>query len=248
MYTLRNIEPLEERIRIVHDAGIRAVETVGTQDLSAPELKQLLDRYSIRPISAHVALSTLRQDLDGAADVYTALGNPVLVVPWLAETERPADADGWRALGAELGGYAAQLAERGMRLAYHNHEFELAEFDGKTALDLMFEAAGPALLLELDLAWAARADHDPAALLEQYRGRVFAVHAKDNTAPGQGTEEGGFAAPGQGVLDWDTILPAAARAGTQWYIIEHDQPLDPAAVVQAGATFLGERLAPGASR
>lgn len=245
MYTLRNIESLKERVRIVHDAGVRAVETVGTQDVSASELKQLLDRYSIRPIAAHVALSELRRDLDGAADFHAAIGNTVLVVPWLEEADRPADAEGWRALGAELGGYAARLAARGMRLAYHNHDFELAEFDGRTALDLIFEGAGPALLLELDLAWVARADRDPVALLEQYQGRVFAVHAKDNAAPGEGAEEWGFAALGQGVLDWEAILPAAARAGTQWYIIEHDHPLDPAAVVATGAAYLGERLAAG---
>src|SRR5690606_4028784 len=152
-------------------------------------------------------------------------------------------AEGWRALGRELGDLARRLQAMDMQLAYHNHDFELVEFDGRTALDLIFEGAGPALLLELDLAWVARADRDPVALLEQYQGRVFAVHAKDNAAPGEGAEEWGFAALGQGVLDWEAILPAAARAGTQWYIIEHDHPLDPAAVVAAGADFLRERVA-----
>ena len=33
----------------------------------------------------------------------------------------------------------------GMRLGYHNHEFELVDFDGRTGLELLFEAAGPDL-------------------------------------------------------------------------------------------------------
>lgn len=242
MYTLRSIEPLEQRLETVHDAGARAVELVGTQDVGAAELKQLLDRHSIRPVSAHVALAQLRGDLDAVVAFHRAIGNSVLVVPYLQESERPGDAEGWRALGRELGALAARLQPMGMRLAYHNHDFELAGFDGTTALELLFEAAGPALEVELDLAWVARAAKDPVAFLDRYQGRVFAVHAKDNAAPGEGAEESGFAALGKGVLDWDAILPAAARAGVEWYIVEHDNPRDPAAVVRTGVEYLKAHL------
>ncbi|MDG6746050.1 hypothetical protein QCF01_16810, partial [Staphylococcus aureus] len=40
MYTLRNAGSLDQQLKIVHDAGVRAVETVGTQNTSATELKQ----------------------------------------------------------------------------------------------------------------------------------------------------------------------------------------------------------------
>ena len=243
MYTLRNAGSLEDQLKIVHDTGIRAVETVGTQNVPAAELKRLLHKYGIEPIASHVALADLRDDLDQVAASHRAVGNTMLVVPYLQEEQRPTDAEGWRALGRELGALAARLQPMGMRLAYHNHEFELVEFDGVTGLELLFEAAGPALAVELDLAWVARAGHDPAAFLGRFPGRVFAVHAKDNAPEGQAKDEQGFTALGQGVLDWNAILPAAADAGVQWYIIEHDLPRDPAAVVAAGASFLGERLA-----
>ncbi len=243
MYTLRDAGTLEEQLRIVHDAGVRAVETVGTQNVPPAELKRLLDKYSIAPIAAHVGLPALRDDLDGVVAFHRAIGNRMLVVPYLQENERPTDAEGWRALGRELGAMAARLQPMGMQLAYHNHDFELVEYDGRTGLELLFEAAGPALAVELDLAWVARAGQDPAAFLGRFPGRVYSVHAKDNAPDGQAQDEQGFAAVGQGVLDWDAILPAAADAGVQWYIIEHDLPRDPAAVVAAGATFLGGRLA-----
>lgn len=242
MYTLRNAGSLEDQLKIVHDAGVRAVETVGTQNVPAAELKRLLDKYGIEPIAAHVALSDLRGDLEEMAASHRAIGNSMLVVPWLQEEQRPTDAQGWRALGRELGALAARLQPLGMRLAYHNHEFELVDFDGTTGLELLFEAAGPALAVELDLAWVARAGHDPAAFLGRFPGRVYAVHAKDNAPEGQAQDEQGFTALGQGVLDWNAILPAAADAGVQWYIIEHDLPRDAAAVVRTGAAFLAERL------
>ncbi|MBO9829895.1 sugar phosphate isomerase/epimerase [Xanthomonas sp. A2111] len=242
MYTLRNAGSLDQQLKIVHDAGVGAVETVGTQNVSAVELKQLLDKYAIKAISSHVQLADLRKDLDGAVAFNRSIGNTTLVVPYLDQKERPTDAAGWTALGKELGQLATRARAKGMRLAYHNHDFELVDFDGKTGLELLFAAAGPDLQTELDLAWVARAGYDPAAMLGKFKGRMFAVHAKDNAPKGQAEDEGGFAAVGKGVLNWNAILPAAAGSGVQWYIIEHDQPRDPATVVKTGAEYLREHL------
>ncbi|MEG2803416.1 sugar phosphate isomerase/epimerase [Stenotrophomonas sp.] len=244
MYTLRNAGSLDQQLKIVHDAGVHAVETVGTQNVSAVELKRLLDKYAIQAISSHTALADLRNDLDAVVAFNRAIGNTTLVVPYLDAKDRPTTAAGWTALGRELGRIAEQLRPQGMRLTYHNHDFELVDFNGRTGLELLFDAAGPGLQTELDLAWVARAGLDPAVMLGRFGGHVFAVHAKDNAPKGQAEDEGGFAAVGQGVLDWNAILPAAARAGVQWYIIEHDQPRDPAAVIQTGATYLREHLPP----
>jgi sugar phosphate isomerase/epimerase len=242
MYTLRSVPSLEDRLKIVHDAGVAAVETVGTQDVSAQELKRLLVKYGIKAVSTHVPLADLRKDPDSVAAFNKAIGNHTLVVPYLQEEERPKDAAGWAALGKALGQLAGKVQAEGMTLAYHNHDFEFADFNGRTGLEIMFEAAGPGLKSELDLAWVARAGYDPAAFLGKLQGRVIAVHAKDNAPKGEAAEEHGFAAVGKGVLDWNAILPAADRAGVKWYIIEHDYPLDPAAVVQTGAKFLVEHL------
>jgi len=242
MYTLRDAGSLDQQLKIVHDAGVDAVETVGTQNVSAAELRQLLDRYSLRAISSHVQLADLRKDLDAVVAFNRAIGNTTLVVPYLDEKDRPTDAAGWTALGQELGRISTQVRAKGMHLAYHNHDFELVDFNGKTGLELLFAAAGPDLQTELDLAWVARAGYDPVVMLGKFEGRLFAVHAKDNAPEGQAEDEGGFAAVGQGVLDWRAILPAAAGAGVQWYIVEHDHPRDPAKVIQTGADYLREHL------
>jgi len=239
MYTLRSMASLEEQVKAVHAAGITRIETVSTQGVSAETLNALLKQYSIRPVSMHVSLDALRSDFDGLIAFNKEIGNRVLVVPYAAH---PTDADGWRALGKDLGTAAEQVAEAGLVLAYHNHDFEFAEFDGQTGFDLLFEAASPALKAEIDVAWAARAGHDPAELIRKYSGRVVAIHAKDNAAEGEAVDEMGFASVGSGVLDWPAILSAAAEAGVQWYIIEHDQPLDPATSIKASATFLKKHL------
>ena len=44
------------------------------------------------------------------------------------------------------------------------------------------------------------------------------------------------------LLSAAAILPAAAAAGVQWYIVEHDQPRDPAKVIKTGADYLRQHL------
>jgi len=239
MYTLRNMASLEAQLQAVQAAGISKVETVSTQGVSVEALNALFKQYSITPISMHVSWDSLRNDFDSVITSNKEIGNRLLVVPY---AEHPADADGWRALGKALGAAAEQVAKAGLVLAYHNHDFEFVDFDGKTGLDLLFESASPALKAEIDVAWAARAGHDPVALIRKFSGRVVAIHAKDSAKEGQSDNDLGMADVGAGVLNWSEILSACKQAGVQWYIIEHDLPPDPAASIKSSAAFLKEHL------
>jgi len=58
------------------------------------------------------------------------------------------------------------------------------------------------------------------------------IHMKDMTADGE------FAEIGEGVVDMAGCAAAAADAGGEWLIYEHDEPADPAASIDAGAEFL----------
>lgn len=242
MYTLRDAGTLDEQLSILNRAGVSNVETVDVQKVTAEELKAALDKHKIKAISSHVPLVKLRENIAGVIAEQKTVGNSVITMPFLTPEQRPTDAKGWEAFGKELGGFADKLSAEGMTLAYHNHDFELAEFDGKTALEILMETAGPKLQIELDVAWVQRAGKDPAEFLGKLDGRLFAIHAKDNAAPGKGENERGFAIIGTGVLNWDTILPAAHKAGAKWFILEHDLPLNAEEVVTKGNAYLNERL------
>lgn len=243
MYTLRDFGSLEEQFAAVERAGIEAVELVGDHGIAANEMSALLAQYDLDVVSSHVPINALRDDMDEIIAFNKAIDNDTLVIPYLAEEARPDKAEGWQELGQEIGEMADRLAEEELRLAYHNHDFEMQTYDGRTALEILLEAAGPEVLGEVDLAWVARGGLDPADYLSRFEGRLFAVHAKDNAPAGTAEDERGFAILGQGVLDWQAILPAAERAGAEWYIIEHDQPRDAQAVMTEGHRFLNEELA-----
>ena len=240
LYTLRSLSGgFDEVLRAAVAAGYRAVETVGTHGLDAAEMKEALDEHGVKVVSSHVALGDLEHDLDGALRFAEAVGNDTIVVPWLPEERRPTDAAGWRALGAHLDQIGERCADQGVHVLYHNHDFEMDVVDGRRGIVWLLEAADEAHLgFEPDLAWMVRGGADPDALLERFRGRCPRVHVKDVAAPGAGEAEGGWAAVGDGVLDWGHLLRLAKAAGAEWFVVEHDQPLDPVESIRRSRDYL----------
>lgn len=242
LYTLRAYGPLERCLALAAAAGYDGVETLGGHGLAAADLRARLEHHGLKVCSSHVAPDELLGDPEAVLRFHAALGNDVLVLPWLPRELRPANAEGWLELGRRLGELARRVAQAEMRLLYHNHDFELAEVGGKHALELLAlgadEVAPGSLGLEPDLAWAARAGAEPGWLLERYKGRVPRLHVKDLAPAGAGAEEGGWADVGRGTLEWPALLAAARAAGTEWFVVEHDQPQDPAASVRRSLAYL----------
>lgn len=194
MYTLRHVGSLEEQFAMANKAGFNAVELVGDHNVSSDEMKALLEKYNLKAISAHVQLTNLQQDMQSVVAFNNAVGNRVLIVPWIEPADRPASAQAWKDMAQELDNLARHLKKQGMTLGYHNHDFEMKKYNGKTALEILFDHA-PNLAIELDMAWVTRGGQDPARLLKKYKGRVFAVHAKDHAPIGTRDDEMNFARP-----------------------------------------------------
>ena len=121
-------------------------------------------------------------------------------------------------------GLAAECADEGLRLAWHNHDFEfLALADGSYPIEHILTEG---VLWEADLAWIARAGADPAEWLERYGAKLVSVHVKDIAPAGENLDEDGWADVGTGTVDWAALWPIAVRAGASLMIAEHDKPSD----------------------
>lgn len=241
LYSLRNYGSFEEQLKVVSNAGYTAVETVGTHDLSQTDMQALLDQYNLKICSSHVALGELESNLDFQMAFNKSLGNDVLVLPYLGDADRPSSAAAWQALGERIGKLAQACASKGMSLLYHNHDFEMQVFEGKTALEHFFEGGGSDLGVELDLGWVARASRDPIEFAEKFSGRVARVHVKDIAPAGENADQDGWADVGHGTLDWASILPAVKKAGAEWFVVEHDLPKDPKQTIERSMAFLKEQ-------
>jgi sugar phosphate isomerase/epimerase len=246
LYTVRRVQlPLGDLLREVAAAGYAGVETVGTQGVAPGELRDALDGAGLALASAHVPLADLRSDPDAVAATHLRLGTPMLVVPWLAPEDRPADLAGWTALGRELDALGERLGGSGLRLAYHHHDFELERHGDRDGLTAVLEAAAPERLgVELDAGWLAAVGDDPVVWLAAWGPRVARLHLKD-LAPGRTPP---WTDVGDGTLDVSAVLAAAAAHGVAWALVEHDEPADPMVTARRSASAAGRILRALASR
>jgi sugar phosphate isomerase/epimerase len=224
LYSARNFPPVDRQLATLAGLGYQKVEPFGGLLKEPDSLKSALDKNGLAAPTTHFGIDDMRADLDGAAAIAKRFGVSIIVLPWLNPDQRPTDGAGWTAFGKELQGFAAKLKAKGLRLAWHNHDFEMRPLpDGKIPLDLILSAA-PDLLWEADIGWIVRAGADPLPWLERYRDRVKAVHIKDVAPSGKNKEEDGWADVGNGEIDWKRLLPALG--GAEVMIVEHDNPGD----------------------
>jgi sugar phosphate isomerase/epimerase len=220
LYTVRELiaRDFAGTIREIARIGYKAVQIAGYGNLaSAAEARQVLDEFGIVVAGAHVALETLRNNIEAVLDEQTLLGNRNIVCPWLAEEFR--SAEGYRRAAETLNRIAERVVSRGFELAYHNHSFEFETFDGPAGMDILLAETDPKLVkLELDVYWLKHGGQDPVAFINGVSGRVLLLHLKDMESGSRRR----FARVGYGILDFPAIIAAGIRAGARWGIVEQD--------------------------
>jgi len=238
LYTVRDqlANDLEGTLQALKDMGLDYVELAGDYGRSAAEWAQLLGRIGLKVSGNHVGVDKIKSDLDGAIADAKTVGNPNIIIPWVGDDIRTM---GWGEFGKSLIPYAAKVKDAGLTLAYHNHDFEFVMENGKVGLENFYEAA-PDIQAELDLAWVKIGGGDPVAWVQARAGKVPCVHVKDFDP----TKTPQWRPAGQGVQDFDAILPACEAAGVDFACVELDEspgdPLD--AVRESVAYFHGKGL------
>ncbi|MCU6684695.1 sugar phosphate isomerase/epimerase [Leclercia sp. H6W5] len=243
MYTLRNVGDVDAQFAMARKAGFSQVELVGDHHLDLPTMQKMLKKYQLNVIASHVQLSDLESDREKIVAFNKGIGNSHLVVPWIEANERPTTKQGWIDYALRLDRMGQTLRKEGMSLSYHNHNFEMKKYDDMTALDLIMKYTHQNnLSLELDVAWVARGGQEPGSIITRYSGRIYAIHAKDNAAIGIRDDEMNFTPAGEGLLEWRSIISAGRSSGVEWYIVEHDAPKDPWAIITTSRHNLKEML------
>jgi sugar phosphate isomerase/epimerase len=235
LYTVRALAAadLAGTLRAVAAAGYRSVELAGLPDTAPQELARLLTESGLRPIASHEGIERLRVDPIAVGARLDVLGCDRAVVPWIPEEDRRT-VDDVRRFAAELGALARTIGDRGIRLAYHNHDFEFAPLDGTTVWDILLAELPAEVELELDVYWASVGGRDPVTEIRANADRVRLLHMKDRL----GGSEPHDAPAGEGTLAFPEIVEAGGEAGVEWYVAEQDDPHDAVADIATAARYL----------
>jgi sugar phosphate isomerase/epimerase len=127
--------------------------------------------------------------------------------------------DKYKALTDRLNKAGEICKAANLQLAYHNHDFEFADFNGEHGYDILLKNTDSNLVkMELDLYWVVRAGYDPIALFAAHPGRFHLWHVKDmnKNDKTQNTEVC------NGSMDFKTIFANAKLAGVKHYIVEQE--------------------------
>jgi sugar phosphate isomerase/epimerase len=200
-------------LRRIAGFGYGAVEPYDVTS-DAAGLRADLDAAGLAVCSVHARPSG--EQAEAVFSGIATLGADTVIIPHMPP-ERFAAADAIRDLAREVNGIAARAAGRGLRLGYHNHDFELSSLvGGRPALEVLAGQLDPAVLLEVDTYWAAVGGQPVPELLRRLGERVRYLHIKD----GPVTKTDPMTAVGTGKMPVAEILAASPSA--EWNVVELD--------------------------
>ena len=230
---------LEEVARV----GFKHVELALAQSYgkTSAEFKASLDKAGLTAISAHVPFRNMTSDPEKVIDFHLEIGCKYIAIPFLSIEDRGGGPK-YEEVKKEIAGLGEIINKKGAELLYHNHEFEFIDYNGKYALDDLFDSVPASLLqTQIDVCWVKVAGLDPAQYILKYKGRSPIVHLKDFDSSDGGKIKAEydligeakkaraagafpFRAVGHGLQDIPEIVKAAEEAGAKWLVVEQDLP------------------------
>ena len=263
LYGLRDLlentpENFEQVMKQVKDMGYDGVELAGLYGLEPEFIKKTLDEVGLIPISAHVPLAEMMADAQKVADTYKKIGVSYIAVPYLPEEYRH-NTPGYPKVIEEMKKIGRIMKENGIKLEYHNHDFEFVLLENGTYGfdDIYTQIPEDLLKVEPDLCWIKVAGQSPVEYLKKYGARSEIVHLKDFIKEGnpknlykligiETKEEEGdtgifeFRLVGFGMQIWEPILKAVWEAGSKWVVVEQDEhyELDPLEAARRSREYL----------
>lgn len=238
---------------MVKEMGYGEVELPGLYDRPAAEIKALADAAGLPVASLHVPAApfspnqrmTFESGVDVVAEAAQALGISSVVIPVPILPEGFAFGEGedfptaisrafsvvdvahWQRMATRFNELGQAMKDRGLQLAYHNHNLEFAPLGDTTPWAVLMAETDPELVkIQLDLGWVVQAGLDPAEQLRELGSRAISLHVKD-VAQG-GANSFYFAATpaevGSGRIDWASLMPVAEEVGIAHYFVEQEPP------------------------
>jgi sugar phosphate isomerase/epimerase len=224
MFTLRaytqDVENLDKCLKKVSEIGYRSIQVSAFGAIEPQAIADLCQQYGLDIGGTHVSWDRFQNDLDSVIaehKLWQCRHTAVGMIP-------PADylsMDGLSRFYEELKPIAETLNAAGMTFSYHNHAHEFLQFSGKTWLKHMLEMIpGSCLKMELDTHWVVAGGGDPVVWVNVTGDRMPLLHLKDFKLNSDFRRQ--FAPVGDGNMNWDAILNAAASHPIEYYFVEQD--------------------------
>ncbi|MFZ4506291.1 MAG: sugar phosphate isomerase/epimerase family protein [Fimbriimonas sp.] len=202
--------------------GYDGVEFAGFHGKAAADIKKVLDDNGLAVPSCHSRIDALLdpETFLPAVEFHLTIGCPWYVIPWIPKEMRDSK-ENCLATSAKLTELCEKLAAHGMRLGFHAHGDDMHELpDGGTAWHYLGANTPASFIMQYDTANGMQGGADPVQPILDFPGKGASVHLKE-WAGGHG------AIIGEGDVPWARVFEVCESvAGTEWYVVEHEEEGD----------------------
>ncbi len=214
----QDFEGTMDKIAKLGFQGVEFAGEFGRFSADPAGLKAFMQKAGLECAGAHMQFGALAADkFEATTAFYKTLGCSNLIISM--DKVRGVSKDGSHEMAKDLTALSAKLAPLGMKIGYHNHEFEMAGPFGQTNWDILAKNTPKASIMQQDVGWTTYAGKDPIAYVKKYPGRTVTTHFKAKFA--EGTT--GTNIIGQDKTDWAGLTRAVRSVGgTHWIIIEQE--------------------------
>ncbi|CAH0245148.1 Inosose dehydratase [Pedobacter sp. Bi27] len=201
-------------------------EVKGFWGLEPQDFNTLLKANGLTSPSGHYNLTeflssgddkVLKSHIETAATV----GQKYFVIPALPTNIRAnGTLDDYKRMASKFNQAAELCQKSGLKLAYHNHNFEFKDQgNGVTGYEILLAETDAKLVgFELDIFWAVNAGLNPVDMFKKNPGRYKMFHVKDMDK----TDKTVFVEVGSGRIDFKRIFAASKLAGVDYIFTEQD--------------------------
>jgi sugar phosphate isomerase/epimerase len=217
LYTVRGelAKNVPETLKAIAAIGYRGVEFWGYagspniyQQLSARELRKMLDDHGLRCCGIHLDLKALAKDnFERAIENNGILGNEYLNVA--AAQEKMRTTETITEFAELLNERAGRARTHKMRMGYHAHPFDFARIKDQFAWEILFSKLEPEVNMQMDVGNCLAGNGDPLAILKKFPNRTWTIHIKEH-------EEKTFDSD----FYREVFRLCESTSGTRWYIVE----------------------------
>lgn len=249
LYTLRTeiVKDMEGVLKRIAEVGYSEIESYNYEDgkmFNRPfsDFIRASNDFGLKIVSGHYKTGynskvpgNLRNNWEQAVADAKSAGQKYMVIPSISREER-SSIDQLKEV-CELMNRGGELCKQyGIRMGYHNHDFEFQKLDGQLIYDIMLAELDPAFVcMELDIYWIIRAGYSPRDYFNRYPGRFELWHVKDMNKDDPQMN----ADIGTGSIDFKELFKLAGLSGMKHFFVEQETyEVSPQVSIENGFRYL----------
>lgn len=232
LYTLKDIikDDVQGILKAVAGIGFKKLEAYSYADgkvfgsLPYAEFIKMVNDLGMQVTSGHYGtgqvypdVGTLSTGWEMAVEDAAKAKQEFMVIAWLAPEERKS-LDDYKRVCELMNTQNEVCRKAGIKLSYHNHDFEFVALEDQIPYDLMLKELDPSISMELDLYWINFAGFDALEYFKKHPGRFDQWHVKDRDKVDTSKQTD----VGSGSIDFKPIFAAAGQSGLKHFYLEQE--------------------------